>query len=876
MSRRSVILLLLASAALLAATDLGAVPARKDPFTATQPDGSRIILRVHGDEFFHWLTDENGNVVEQADDGWYRLVPSSAGIRSRSVQASARRMRAARIRQKIRLSALTEGSRHIPVVLIAFRDVPFRIENPNEAFTALLNQHGYSANGATGSVKDYYEDNSKGRFQPVFDVYGPVTLASNMSTYGRNHNGKQGEDEKPEIALYEALQQLDQDPTVDFSIYDSDGDGNVDMTLFYYAGYNEAEGGPANSIWPHQWSLDESSDMGAARNSFDGVHFANYFCTSELKGSSGSEMCGIGTTCHEFAHSLGLPDFYDTNYATNGEAAALFNFSLMCSGPYNNNSNTPPYMNAEELLMLGWMEEEAMVTIGNEGQYAIPAISEWQAAKIESGTEGEYFVLETRGHQGWDAPLPGGLLIYHVDKSKVRTVGGTTPYELWNNWEASNAINTFASHPCFYIIPAANPASLTYGGSEQEIIFPGIYGKKSYTPVDWNNSKLEFSIQNIAYSGHVSTLFIEKAMGKTLSGFVSDYSGNPLGGVSIHVNPVEETEPSNVRIRSVKPMSATSAYVAQTNSQGRFSIDLNNCSAPEVEVCAYLRGYVAASQDIALEEGGINLSMKLLKAGEPVPADLQKWRAGSIYYPFGYSNTMDDGRKYPIMGAVLFTKDELASHVGEKVRSVSLLTTCLSAESLDIVIDFGNTRTLTYRVPDPVFGDFATIDIEEQDIRIPENTDVYFGYAVGPADGSQMGTFVQNSFKDSYYSQAGDVSSWQQMVSGRYYFDLVLSVTLLKEQDPPGEEPPLDESLSGMGFASIGVPDGFEFIAGAEFPLQIIPAKEKAPDTVEWTLDGEAVSGESITVTPGSHLLRATLRYAGGLWETIDLEFSAE
>ena len=33
----------------------------------------------------------------------------------------------------------------------------------------------------------------------------------------------------------------------------------------------------------------------------------------ELKGTTGSNMCGIGTFCHEFGHVLGLPDFYNTN-----------------------------------------------------------------------------------------------------------------------------------------------------------------------------------------------------------------------------------------------------------------------------------------------------------------------------------------------------------------------------------------------------------------------------------------------------------------------------------------------------------------------------------------------------------------------------------
>ena len=40
-----------------------------------------------------------------------------------------------------------------------------------------------------------------------------------------------------------------------FSRYDSDGDGEVDMVLMYYAGYGEADSNDQDAIWPHEWSL---------------------------------------------------------------------------------------------------------------------------------------------------------------------------------------------------------------------------------------------------------------------------------------------------------------------------------------------------------------------------------------------------------------------------------------------------------------------------------------------------------------------------------------------------------------------------------------------------------------------------------------------
>ena len=54
---------------------LSAVPARPGKFTRVLPDGTRVTLELHGDEFCHWLTNESGQVVKEDARGF--LVPSS-------------------------------------------------------------------------------------------------------------------------------------------------------------------------------------------------------------------------------------------------------------------------------------------------------------------------------------------------------------------------------------------------------------------------------------------------------------------------------------------------------------------------------------------------------------------------------------------------------------------------------------------------------------------------------------------------------------------------------------------------------------------------------------------------------------------------------
>ena len=484
--------ILTAAAAALICTAAFAGPASPVPFTATQPDGTTITLQRHGDEFFHWTTIAGtSQVMEQGEDGWWRPSTIDSNARQNGV---ARRRAANAVRPRTHTdNKMTHGERHIPVFLVQFTDLSFKTSSPAEKFDALLNQEGYSGNGGTGSVRDYYMDNSDGQFIPVFDVYGPVDLPNNMAYYGKNSGNS---DVRPEEALIHAAKALDDQ--VDFSQYDFDNDGFVDMALFYYAGYSEAEGGPANSIWPHQWDVQYVS---IGKNSyFDGIRFSKYFCTSELKGSSGSSMCGIGATCHEFAHSLGLPDFYDTDYETNGEALGLYYFSTMDAGCYLNDSRTPPYFNSEERILLGWMTTGDVPELPS-GQVSFPSVRYGVAYKSLTEVDGEYFLYECRDATGWDKYLPTGLTVYHVDKSTARRVGGITPYAQWAEWETYNTINAYGSHPCFYIIPAANQSSLNHiSYTLSDYVFPGSKLKTSYTPVDWNKKDTGYSFSDIYYS----------------------------------------------------------------------------------------------------------------------------------------------------------------------------------------------------------------------------------------------------------------------------------------------------------------------------------------------------------------------------------------
>lgn len=489
-------------AAALIATLSFAIPAHPGIFRYTQPDGTVIELRRHGDEFLNWTTlASTGQVMVLGEDGFYRpgAIDPAARAAGRAARARVNRLRAQSapgLRTTHNDNPITHGEHHIPVLLVEFSDLSFSISDPAAQFDALLNQKGYSANGATGSVQDYYVDNSGGEYVPVFDVYGPVKLSNPMAYYGKGSN-----DDNAALAVSEAATLLDSQ--INFADYDADNDGDVDMILMYYPGYNQAEGGPEDSIWPHQWYvyLKKSTRL-------DGKRLARYFCTSEYKYNSGARMCGIGTTTHEFGHSLGLPDFYDTDYEENGEAGALYNFSTMCSGGYNNESRTPPYFNAEERKYLGWMSDSDIPNLP-DGDVRFGSIKDGVAFRSPTETEGEYFLYECRDGSGWDAPLPSGLVVYHVDKSKTRSVGGISPYDQWNQWEMYNSINAYGNHPCFYIIPSYSPTSLNFRYSSEYIVFPGSARVKTYSPVDWDGNETGLHLSGISFSNGKVSMAVE-------------------------------------------------------------------------------------------------------------------------------------------------------------------------------------------------------------------------------------------------------------------------------------------------------------------------------------------------------------------------------
>ena len=516
-------LLFLSVLALSCSQQAHAVKAFPKPIRVVQPDGTTLMVQLVGDEGSHYTTTLDGFMIQKNREGFFCYVAYDADKGQRTV--TSQRVHPVKERnadEKALVSGLMKGREiskdehqrfgrkvlqpqqllspkvlnpqrrakvseqrsvesHYLVVLVNFADSTFRFTHDD--FDAWLNEEGYSKNGATGSVRDYYADNSMQQYVPNFHVVGPYTLAHPTAYYAGNDAS--GSDQDPRAMVKEAcLLAKQNNPELNFGIFDNDGDGLIDNCYIIYAGYSEASTANDDDMWPHSWY------MGDDKFNIDGVTINNYSCSAELVGQPGlpllPTMDGIGTFTHEFGHVLGLKDMYDTDDYVGGYGIDPGSYSLYASGSYNNNSRTPPYLMAFERMQLGWMVEGSpaadLKLLNKPEDVQLPSLATNAARYIdcqpqrEAGTGRELMIVENRQKTGWDKYIPAhGLLIYHYDYTD----------EMVEKYWSVNGPNNNASHRCMYIKAADGSDDNT---SRSGDTYPGSSANTEFTDTSVPNA----------------------------------------------------------------------------------------------------------------------------------------------------------------------------------------------------------------------------------------------------------------------------------------------------------------------------------------------------------------------------------------------------
>lgn len=379
---------------------------------------------------------------------------------------------------------------NVLLILVEFADQNFALNNTYQAFDSLANGDNYTYNGATGSCKQYFTDQSNGKYIPQFDVIGPVMLPQTMAYYGTDTQSGNGDDRYVFDFVLDACLGADQ-MGADFTKYDNNDDGFVDFVYIIYAGVGQADGGPETTIWPHAWDLKATLYYGNHNQNtyyansatdyylpqIDGKTLMKYACSNELKYSNQARS-GIGTICHEFSHVLGLPDYYlTTTSPVVNQRETPGAWSLMGYGNYLNDGNTPPNYSVYDKYYLGWLEP---IALAQTQTLEIPAdgVTTYMLASNEKHVDdGAYrtdtvYYIENRQQEGWDAYLPGhGMLIWRVIFNE-------------DDWYQNCPNDQVARYRLISAVTASSPYTTTK--PKPEVPFPGSKNITKYTPFSHN------------------------------------------------------------------------------------------------------------------------------------------------------------------------------------------------------------------------------------------------------------------------------------------------------------------------------------------------------------------------------------------------------
>lgn len=517
---------------ILGVISASAVPAMGNLVKVQQPDGTTVTIRLVGDEYLHFNTTADGYSVVKNDRGFYvyaqrsadgQLVPTAqvahdADARSTAEvsfltnvpkrlqpvmtetaaqERKAEQRRQAKARERRRDPQYDYTKFRGLLILVEFNDKSFSRTDYKDIISDMINQKGYTGyigdNGrkvnCPGSVCDYFSDNSMGLFQPEFDVCGPYKV--NYSQYYPNGTNNANR------LINAAINAADSD--IDFSNYDGDGDGVVDLVYFIFAGNgSNYDGNDSRLFWPHRSVIFNGQNYVQK----DGVVLWDYASSVELCGwtsqPSSIAIDGIGTICHEFSHVLGLPDFYDTDYSgSGGDSNHPGEWSVMAGGSYFNNGRSPVGYSAFERYMVGFAAPEV---IDSAGSYTLEGLQESNRSyRINTPVNKEFFILENRQKKHWDQYLPGhGMLVFRVDSTKV---------SVWRD----NTVNCNPKHNYYELVRARG---LMGSGSYDP--FPGS-GRVSTlnnttSPANlktWAGKETQWGLKNIKETSGVITFDIE-------------------------------------------------------------------------------------------------------------------------------------------------------------------------------------------------------------------------------------------------------------------------------------------------------------------------------------------------------------------------------
>lgn len=447
------------------------------PCTVTQPDGTRVECFLNGDEYFGYLTDENGAVIVQnTDTGSYtyaavnngQLVSTENIIESPSQSSamagggggsfqtvSAEDLPEEYIQNQITekkakrdgnggtlLMSLSENNTNTMgyngktlnniVIFVEFKDTVFSLSHKDYGYyDGLFNTNDRS-------LKNYYDEVSYGK-TIVNSVLATADSGANVAVYKSNQKRSYYESDYNLLhnLMDEAVKWAADNNYIPEDVnYDADGDGTAECVTFIFAGDVQTSG--ERIFWPQAWW------GGYLSNDIYGKHIRKYFMVPE-KLLYGSEKGNLfqkdeDILFHESFHAIfeggdlydnRLRNTWNSTYQVYGNAMPVRNWDIMSSAPGTHMSSYMKYRYGN------WIN---IPEIKSSGTYTLKPMSTFRnlpAAGIENNTvayvlrssvpvsgngdTSQYFIAEYRKSHGFFDRLGAlqgdGLVIYRVNSN---------------------------------------------------------------------------------------------------------------------------------------------------------------------------------------------------------------------------------------------------------------------------------------------------------------------------------------------------------------------------------------------------------------------------------------------------------------------------
>lgn len=599
-----------------AVTSLG-VPASPRPLVGKAADGSAYTYYLRGDENRHWLETPDGFALQcnpagellylmRGKDG--RVRPSSIRYEGQHLAANDSIIRGLRPEREADLrkapakaqSALQldvsfppSGKRKLLMLLVNFSNT--RPIYSSKQFADMMNQEGYKG---IGSFRDYYLEQSYGQLDIETTVTDWITLPGPKSDYP---------DGDMTQLISHALDALGDD--IDLRDFDNDGDGVLDGLAIIHQGMGREVSASDADIWSHS-----SSVAGVMRN---GVRVKTYTIEPELL--TGTQITNIGVICHEFAHNLGSPDFYDTDYETGGSYPGTGCWDLMGGGAWlGNYGDCPAGINIWQRAQFGWIEPTVLDRTAT-GLTLRPADKNAECYRVNTTVEGEYFLLECRSNRSgaFDSSLPGsGLIVYHVDENLIaanlayNSINSTFPQALYTVCASATSdprdnptsFGPIDSEYCPF--PGADNVSGISDGSQPSL--RSRTGRSSYceiTDIRFENGESRFSFKQLEVPQSPQLLAARAMRGRVELTWEAP-EGNPVK-YSVYCEGTLIGETAKTSFTDAKPgRSGVMRYeVDATYADGRVS--------PGASVVTRIAAQYASSLSAIEADGGVRLSWKI-------------------------------------------------------------------------------------------------------------------------------------------------------------------------------------------------------------------------------------------------------------------------